>query len=113
MKTHRQLVITLVTTVTWLLVSESAAWAAEGSAAQPSKEVIKREDGKDRHWVIKSNGLIVEEHGLTAHGDLHLMVEYAKGVQSPQIDALSRDTNAASVTTIFWPTGRRNSSAAA
>ena len=41
----------------------------ELAAPNRSQEVIKSEDGEDRHGVIKSNGLIVKKHGFTAHGE--------------------------------------------
>jgi hypothetical protein len=81
----------------------------ERAPTNVAKEVLLREDGKDRHWVIKSNSVIVQEHCLTVHGDLHVMIEYPHGVKAPQVDAPERGTNAASVTTWFWPNGRRMS----
>jgi hypothetical protein len=94
-----------------LSVLVSACGTAEGAKRQSklSKEVIKEEDGVERHWLVKSDGLIVEEHGLTIHGNLHLMVQYPKGVRGPQIDSPNRDTNAESVATMFYRSGTRMS----
>lgn len=75
--------------------------------AHESRVVLLQEDGEDRHWVIKNKGLILEEHGLTAHGDLHVIAEYPKGVRKPQFDAAERDETAEAVSTIFWPNGNR------
>src|SRR5260370_31250438 len=82
-------------------LSTSEAAEAANKQTKLSKEVIKHEDGKDRYWLVKSNALILEEHYLTAHGDLHVMVEYPKGVQAPQIDGPTKDTNIESVATMF------------
>ena len=111
MKSPTNIVFCLMLAAAVLLAWVLSARAADAGHSQTkrSKEVLKREGGKDRHWLIKSNKLIVEEHGLTAHGDLHLMVEYSEGVQTPQIDATSKDTNAPSVATMFWPNGKRMS----
>ena len=105
----------LIAVAAWtfgLLPTTMSAAELNSSGPTPTnwiKEVLLRDDGKDRHWVIRSNSMIIQEHGLTAHGDLHVMVEYTHGVEAPQIDAPRRDTNAASVTTVFWPNGRRMS----
>jgi hypothetical protein len=106
-----RLLITIAALVAGLPTTMPAAEPHESAAAPTNviKEVLLREDGKDRHWVVRSNSMIIEEHGLTAHGDLHVMVEYTHGVRTPQIDAPKRDTNAASITTIFWPNGKRMS----
>src|SRR6059036_884137 len=71
-----------------------------------TKEVLLREDGQDRHWVMKAGSLIKEEHYLTAHGDLHFVVEYAKGVLSPQVDSTGEQEKAEAVTKGFWRNGR-------
>ncbi len=102
-------VLVAVATAAFGLRSTSAADDAASNQKKLSKEVITHEDGKDRHWLVKSNGFIIEEHGLTAHGDLHLMIEYPKGVRAPQIDGPTRDTNAESVATMFWRGGTRMS----
>jgi len=72
------------------------------------KEVILRESGMDRHWLIRSNSLIVEEHGITVHGDLPLVVEYPKGARAPQIGAFTnREPNIESIRTMFGRSGKR------
>jgi len=107
MKTLSQIPVVFAMVAAVLFGPLSTPEAAEAANKQTklSKEVIKHEDGKDRHWLVKSNALILEEHGLTAHGDLHVMVEYPKGVQAPQIDAPTKDTNIESVATMFWSSG--------
>jgi hypothetical protein len=106
-----RLLISIAALISGLPASMSAAEPDESAAAPTNviKEVLRREDGKDRHWVVRSNSMIVQEHGLTAHGDLHVMVEYPDGVKTPQIDAPKHDTNAVSVMTVFWPSGKRMS----
>jgi hypothetical protein len=74
-------------------------------ATPRTKEVLIRENGQDRHWVIRVGGLIVEEHGLAAHGDFHLVLEYPKGVHSPQVDSKEQEENVESVMKVFWPNG--------
>src|SRR5262249_1367262 len=103
--------ITTAAAITCLSTNVLAAEPGENETVPTNaiKEVLLREDGKDRHWVIKSNSVIVQEHYLTAHGDLRVMIEYTDGVKAPQVDAPERDTNAASVSTMFWPNGRRMS----
>ena len=106
-----RLLIAIAALNTGLPTSMSAAEPNKSGAAPTNgiKEVLRREDGKDRHWVVRSNSMIIQEHGLTAHGDLHVMIEYLHGVKTPQMDAPNQDTNAASVTTVFWPNGKRMS----
>ena len=106
-----RLLIAIAALIAGLSASISAAEPNESGAAPTNliKEVLRREDGKDRHWVVRSNSMIIQEHGLTAHGDLHVMIEYTHGVNTPQMDAPKQETNAASVTTIFWPNGKRMS----
>ena len=65
-----------------------------------------REDGQDRHWVMKTGALIKEEHYLTAHGDLHFVVEYPKGVHSPQVDSKGEKENAEAIAKGFWRNGK-------
>lgn len=103
------IVLVCVALVTEILEPNSTL-SADGAATNSlSKEVILHEDGKDRHWLVKSNGVIIEEHGLTAHGDLHVLFEYPTGVRAPQIDAPAKDTNIQSVATMFWRGGTRMS----
>ncbi len=111
MKTLRQISVVFAVVAAAHFGPRSTSAAADAATNQNklSKEVIKREGGKDRHWLVKSNALIIEEHGLTAHGDLHLMVEYPKGVQAPQIDVPTKATNIESVATMFWPDGKHMS----
>src|SRR6185503_6132839 len=40
------------------------------SSAPKSREVLLRRDGQDRHWIVRRHGVVVEEHYLTAHGDI-------------------------------------------
>jgi hypothetical protein len=110
MKTHSQLSIVFASIS--ILAFGPATWAADATPSvqnKVSKEVITQVDGKDRHWLIKSNAVIIEEHGLTAHGDLHVMAEYPKGVRTPQLDASAKATNVESVVTMFWRDGTRMS----
>jgi len=88
--------------------------AANRTPEQPkptdlTKEVLPHEDGIDRHWIMKSGDLIKEEHYLTAHGDLHFIVEYAKGVPSPQVDSSGAKEGAEAVVRGFWRNGKRMS----
>jgi hypothetical protein len=71
-----------------------------------TKEVLLREDGQDRHWVMKADNVIKEEHYLTAHGDLHFVVEYPKGVQSPQVDSKGPKEDVEAVAKGFWRNGK-------
>lgn len=75
-------------------------------AATRTKEVLLQVDGEPRHWVIRSGGLIVEEHYLTAHGDLHYVVEYPKGVRNPQVDSPQKEKDVESAVKGFWPNGK-------
>jgi len=89
--------------------SFAAPAAVTNSPATLSKVVLQHEDGTDRHWLIKSNALIIEEHYLT--GDLHVMVRYPNGVRTPQVDAPPKDldANVESIATVFWSNGKRMS----
>src|SRR5262245_23840724 len=71
-----------------------------------TKEVLLHEDGQDRHWVMKADNLIKEEHYLTAHGDLYFMIEYPKGVHSPQVDSKREKENAEAIAKGFWRNGK-------
>jgi len=79
------------------------------SVSSLKKEVLLQEDGQDRHWVMRADGMIMEEHYLTAHGDLHVVVEYPKGVHNPQVDARGEKENVESVVKGFWRNGKRMS----
>lgn len=74
-----------------------------------TKEILLHADGQDRHWVMKAGGLIREEHYLTAHGDLHVVVEYPKGVHSPQVDTKGKREDAEALTRAYWRDGKRMS----
>jgi hypothetical protein len=74
-----------------------------------TKEVLLHEDGQDRHWIMKAGGVIKEEHYLTAHGDLHFVVEYPKGVHSPQVDSKGEREDTEAVARGFWRSGKRMS----
>jgi hypothetical protein len=80
--------------------------AEESKRATLRKVVLLREDGRDRHWIMKAGDLIKEEHYLTAHGDLHFVLEYPKGVQSPQVDCKGAKANAEAVARGFWQNGK-------
>src|SRR5690242_7945206 len=111
MKALSQISLVCAASVTAILGPNSAS-AADGAASAQnklSKEVLVHQDGTDRHWLVKSNGVIIQEHGLTAHGDLHLLIEYPKGVRAPQLDASTKDTNIESVAIMFWRDGARMS----
>jgi hypothetical protein len=81
----------------------------QANTATLTKEVLLHEDGQDRHWIMKAGNLIREEHYLTAHGDLHFVVEYPKGVRNPQVDSKDVKENAEAVTRGYWRNGKRMS----
>lgn len=83
------------------------------SSGPKSREVLLRQDGQDRHWVVRSHGLIVEEHYLTAHGDLPVVIEYAKGVRTPQVDSQQKEKAGVSRVKMFWPKGQMMSETSA
>ena len=72
------------------------------SSGAESREVLLRRDGQDRHWVVRRHGLIVEEHYLTAHGDIPVVIEYAKGVRTPQVDSKQKEKAGTSRVRMFW-----------
>jgi hypothetical protein len=111
MKDSLRLLVSIAALMSGLPASMLAAEPNQSGTAPTTviKEVLRSEGGRDRHWVVRSNSIIIQEHFLIAHGDLHAMVEYPDGVKTPQIDAPRHDTNAASVMTVFWPNGKRMS----
>ena len=99
------LVCAAVITVVLALNALSADGDSSTSKDKLSKEVIAHQDGKARHWLVRSNGFIIEEHALTAHGDLPIVFEFPKGALSPQIDAPPESTNVEAVAKMFWRDG--------
>ncbi len=83
------------------------------SSGAKSREVLLRQDGQDRHWVVRHHGLIVEEHYLTAHGDIPVVIEYAKGVRTPQVDSNEKEKAGTSRVRMFWPKGQMMSETSA
>jgi len=78
----------------------------EDNLAETTKEVLLQEAGQDRHWVIRAGGLIMEEHGLMAHSDFHVIIEYPRGVHKPQMDPKGEIENTESLVRGFWRNGK-------
>ncbi len=103
-----RLTLVLFSTVTIALCSCGSGPKPSEQPKTPTltKEVLLREDGQDRHWVMKADNVVKEEHYLTAHGDLHFVIEYPKGVHSPQVDSKGAKENAEAVAKGFWRNGK-------
>ncbi len=95
------------TTATHLIavVALSTLLLSGCSPESKSNEVLVRQDGQDRHWIVRKDGLIVEEHYLTVHGDVHVVIEYEHGVKTPQLKSHERGGTGASRVKMFWPKG--------
>jgi phosphohistidine swiveling domain-containing protein len=74
------LVTALVAIITIGCSSLPKAGDAISNKSVQEKVVLQHANGQDRHWLMKSGGIIREEHCLSSHGDLHMVLQYSTEV---------------------------------